>query len=193
MTPDKIRELYQKYFRQGEGKEYTIRGELVYAHHVVIKEETCPGNRLPVSFGKCTGNFDISRAYLTTLVGSPQQVEHNFQCNHNPLTSLEGGPEHVGGFYGCEGNELNLMTLDGLPTYIHGTFFLSIQLHTPSLRLVPQKCRSLTLSGFELIDHVDEILFKCRVSYRNGEPLKKVLWDCQQELTDRGFEGNARW
>jgi hypothetical protein len=31
------------------------------------------------------------------------------------------------------------------------------------------------------------------LKYLRGSPVKKLIWDCQKELIDSGFEGNARW
>ena len=63
--------------------------------------------KLPLQFGKVTGNFNCSNNKLTsTLEGAPKTVEGNFNCHSNKLTSLEGAPQSVGGDFYCDNNPL---------------------------------------------------------------------------------------
>ena len=62
--------------------------------------------KLPLQFGKVTGNFFCDNNQLTTLEGAPKTVEGNFYCYSNQLTTLEGGPKEVGGDFYCVNNPL---------------------------------------------------------------------------------------
>ena len=62
--------------------------------------------KLPLQFGKVTGNFYCYSNQLTTLEGGPKWVEGNFYCNNNQLTSLQGGPKWVEGNFDCSFNPL---------------------------------------------------------------------------------------
>ena len=79
--------------------------------------------KLPLQFGKVTGNFFCDNNQLTTLEGAPKTVEGNFYCNHNKLTSLEGGPKEVEGNFYCNNNQLT--SLEGAPKTVEGNFYCS--------------------------------------------------------------------
>jgi len=77
-------------------------------------------DKLPLKFGKVSGNFDCSDNDLITLEGSPQSVRGYFICSNNKLETLEGCPQSVGwGFY-CYSN--NLISLEGGPQSVGGYF-----------------------------------------------------------------------
>ena len=69
--------------------------------------------KLPLKFGKVTGNFWTQSNKLTSLEGSPREVGGGFFCQDNKLTTLEGGPIYVGRDFDCSTNDL--ITLEGLP------------------------------------------------------------------------------
>ena len=77
--------------------------------------------KLPLRFGKVTGQFDCSKNNLTTLKGSPIAVGLGFWCGWNNLTDLVGGPRIVNGDFGCSGNPLT--TLKGAPIRVDGDFY----------------------------------------------------------------------
>jgi hypothetical protein len=52
--------------------------------------------KLPVKFGKVSGNFWCSMNKLTTLEGCPDYVGGDFACDGNKLTTLEYCPKYVG-------------------------------------------------------------------------------------------------
>jgi hypothetical protein len=54
-------------------------------------------NKLPVKFGKVTGDFDMSYGSYKTLKGSPYWVGGFFDCCQNKLKNLKYLPNHVGG------------------------------------------------------------------------------------------------
>ena len=77
-------------------------------------------NRLPLKFGKVTGNFDCGDCHLTILEGAPQEVVRNFRAYKNNLTTLAGGPKLVRGDFKCFSNQL--ISLEGAPQGVGGTF-----------------------------------------------------------------------
>jgi len=76
--------------------------------------------KLPVKFGKVSGNFNCGGNKLTTLKGCPNYDGGYFSCYENNLTTLEGCPNYVGGNFWCSEN--NLTTLEGCPNYVGGEF-----------------------------------------------------------------------
>ena len=70
--------------------------------------------RLPIKFGKVSGNFSCSDNQLTSLDGSPTTVGGHFYCMSNKLITLEGGPKEVGGAFFCNNNQL--ISLEGCPS-----------------------------------------------------------------------------
>jgi hypothetical protein len=77
-------------------------------------------DKLPLKFGKVTGNFNCSYNQLTSLEGSPSKVGGDFICYENKLTSLEGSPSEVGGSFYCYSNKLT--SLEGSPNRVGGSF-----------------------------------------------------------------------
>jgi hypothetical protein len=53
-------------------------------------------SKLPLKFGRVTGNFYCHKNQLTTLEGCPREVGRDFFCTNNKLTTLEGCPREVG-------------------------------------------------------------------------------------------------
>jgi len=76
--------------------------------------------KLPLKFGKVTGDFYCNNNQLITLEGSPTEVVGYFNCNNNKLITLEGGPREVGGNFYCYNNKLT--TLEGGPIKVGGGF-----------------------------------------------------------------------
>lgn len=76
--------------------------------------------KLPLRFGRVSGDFICNSSCLKTLRGTPSHIGGNFNINDNELTSLEYGPKHVGGSYFCQENDL--ITLFGAPDKIMGRF-----------------------------------------------------------------------
>ena len=44
--------------------------------------------KLPLQFGRVTGNFDCYGNDLTTLEGAPREVGDHFDCSHNYLIAF---------------------------------------------------------------------------------------------------------
>jgi len=74
--------------------------------------------KLPLKFGKVSGNFNCSGNNLTTLEGCPQSVGIYFCYDHNKLISLEGCPKSIGGDLFLTNN--NLKDLYGFPEFFNG-------------------------------------------------------------------------
>lgn len=49
--------------------------------------------KLPLKFGKVSGNFNCSRNKLESLDGAPHEVGDGFYCSGNKLESLDGVPK----------------------------------------------------------------------------------------------------
>jgi hypothetical protein len=77
-------------------------------------------SKLPLKFGRVTGNFYCHMSQLTTLEGCPGEVGGDFYCQINQLTTLEGCPKKVGGSFYCNNNQLT--SLRGCPKEVVGNF-----------------------------------------------------------------------
>jgi len=77
--------------------------------------------KLPLKFGKVTGDFYCYNNKLTTLEGAPKEVGGGFYCSHNQLITLEGCPMEVGGNFNCRDNKLTI--LEGAPREVGGYFY----------------------------------------------------------------------
>jgi hypothetical protein len=78
-------------------------------------------SKLPLKFGRVTGNFWCYSNQLTSLEGCPTEIDGDFWCHSNKLTSLEGCPTEIGGSFKCSYNQLT--SLEGCPTEIGGGFY----------------------------------------------------------------------
>ena len=52
--------------------------------------------KLPLRFGKVSGDFNFHNNNLISLEGCPESVGVSFACNYNKLTTLKGCPQSVG-------------------------------------------------------------------------------------------------
>jgi hypothetical protein len=143
---------------------------------------------LPVKFRHVSGEFDCFNSGLTTLIGSPDVVEGNFICSHNQLTSLEGAPQSIGAYFNCRGNVLT--SLDGLSESFKGKIFLNYDPDLPILRLL----RCIDIKFF----FMDESSPKTGIvgilnKYCGANFSRSNILQCQKELIQNGYEGNASW
>lgn len=76
--------------------------------------------KLPVQFGRVSGDFDISGINLISLRGAPNFVGEDFYCNNNHLHSLQGAPSRVEGDFKCYGNKIE--SLQYGPEWVGGQF-----------------------------------------------------------------------
>jgi hypothetical protein len=169
-----------------------------------------------LEFGEVDGNFRCENNSITSLKGSPAEVELGFYCYNNRITSLEGGPEKVGKNYDCDPNE-NLVSLVGAPIYVGG-IFTAPEIRIPEGGWNPQgifevfkktkNARCKTLLGTIMGTHVGREILQAEVDadpagmmrvlrdYLAEDWLKgmKLVWpestrDYVQALTDLGEIG----
>lgn len=122
-------------------------------------------DKIPIRFGRVTGDFTFTGQSITTLEGAPQRVDGTFDCSRNPkLTSLQGIPKscynficsetaittlevgypfEVTNYFKCYGNHLT--SLKGAPKKIKGDFNVNRNKLT-SLIDGPQECGSFICS-----------------------------------------------
>jgi hypothetical protein len=112
MTP---LEFCQKYL-----KNYTINpdGIIDVDGNVDLSHKLGDMKKLPVKFGKVSGDFDCYGNFLTTLNGCPDYVGYWFDCEYNELTTLEGCPKYIGSDVCCD--ILTHHILGNVQGYIHG-------------------------------------------------------------------------
>jgi hypothetical protein len=124
--------------------------------------------KLPLKFGRVSGYFDCSLNKLSTLEGSPREVDGDFLCYNNQLTTLEGAPREVGGNFYCQANRLT--TLEGSPERVRGDFFCrSNQLTT--LKGTPSYIGSYFDFRFNPVHNI-YILFKDKKNF-----MESLDWD----------------
>ena len=138
-------------------------------------------SRIPFQFGKVTDDFGCSHSELTTLEGSPSKVGGKFSCRSNKLDSLKGSPSSVL-LFSCRGNP-DLTSLKDGPDEVKRTFFCDWIKDLPLLCILKYN-RIRILNN----DTVDDIMQK----YVGKKPLRPAIIQCQRELIDAGYKGNAR-
>jgi hypothetical protein len=74
-----------------------------------------------VRFGDVKGDFMCNESQITSLEGSPRNVDGHFDCEFNQLTSLNGAPDRIGGHFWCSNNLLK--DLKGSPKIVEGDFY----------------------------------------------------------------------
>jgi len=110
----KIHEICKKY----NIENYTINSDgsidtyAVYLYNKGLK-------KLPLKFNKI-GVFNCSINNLTSLEGSPIEVNNHFQCRHNNLTSFQYSPKIIRGEFSCEYN--NIKSFEYFPSFIEDEF-----------------------------------------------------------------------
>jgi hypothetical protein len=110
-------------------------------------------------------------------------VGGSFECNINQLTTLEGAPISVGRNFMCDNNQLT--TLKGMPT-VPRTLHLS---YSPTLPLL----RCLLAKEIQLYPENGKHKTAESILNKYAGQGKRAMFDCQKELEDAGFEGNAKW
>lgn len=137
--------------------------------------------QLPLWFGKVSGIFSAGNVGLTSLEGSPYWVEGSFDVRGNKLTTLKGGPSWVGKSYYAINNPLT--DLDGLASHIGSSVSFDYTKDLPLLR---------TLVAQKIWPNPDQVELEKILAKYAGQG-KRAIFDCQKELEDEGFEGNAKW
>ena len=195
-----IQHLLNTYFQNGEAGN-RVRFQIEDSGIVNVQEITpgygvllaqrglFPNGKLPVKFGVCYASLILDRCGLTSLEGCPQTVGGRFTANKNPLKDMTGGPQEVSGRVGFK-QEVPVLSLAGFPQRVGQ--HLSINYHDKLPLLRALNCQQgIMLYGpagmFSKLQKIEAILFKYA-----GQG-KRALFDCQKDLEDAGFEGNARW
>lgn len=78
-------------------------------------------DKLPIKFGRVTGNFLCFNLGLKTLEGSPYYVGNSFDCSSNKLVNLKYSPGEVVHHFDCSNNDLK--SLEGLSPEIGGNLY----------------------------------------------------------------------
>ena len=201
---DNIKKTFDDYFQCNESIVINSDGTISTKGYVTLMLHV---KKLPVGFYEVEG-FDVGGMGLTSLQGSPKYVYNEFRCNENNLQTLEGGPDAVGEHYLCGFNQLKslqgapkkvlgslscvgnpLESLEGIPQ--EGLGRIALQ-YSPTLPLL----RALVAKKIVFMHRVDESEPPQKVQEimnKYAGQGKAAMFDCQKDLEDSGFEGNARW
>jgi hypothetical protein len=156
-------------------------------HLRTIKDKPFPGGQLPVRFGLFKASLKLDRNQIVDLVGCPPVIQGNFVALGNQLKNFKGGPKEVTGRFWLGMQENLLESLDGFPDRVGDYAKLPYHDKLPLLRtLACQDGVILSSSSFNT-NPIEEIIEKYK-----GQG-KRALFECQKDLEDAGFEGNARW
>lgn len=104
----------------------TINGKLVTQetrNEIWVGDFWCDHNKLTSLTGspkEVDGRVSFAHNNLMSLKDSPKKVSKDFICMNNKLTSLIGAPKEVGGHFVCVAN--NLTSLEGASKNVGGTF-----------------------------------------------------------------------
>ena len=165
--------------------------------------------KLPVKFGKVSGNFSCanlglktlenfpmevggsvnisSNTKLTSLNGSPQYIGGTFRCIATSIVSFEGGPKTVMGSFVASNNN-DLESINGLPEIINGKLNIPFYPDMPVLKLLLIKM----LNEIAFIPpYGDSVLIQRILNKYVGQGQKGAL-QCAMELTKAGFKRYAR-
>jgi hypothetical protein len=131
----------------------------------------------------CTGDVGLQPELKhERLPVSFDRVDGDFWCHNNQLTTLEGGPTSVGGDFRCYHNQLT--SLKGMPA-VEGTLWLS---YSPTLPLL----RCLLAKQVKFHPALRNKTIETILNKYAGQG-KRAMFECQKDLEDAGFEGNAHW
>jgi hypothetical protein len=129
MTPLEFCKKYLENYTINPDKTIDVDGD------VNLYQKLGKMKKLPVKFGKVSGEFDCRKNNLISLEGCPNYVGGSFLCNQNKLTTLEGCPIYVGDYFSCIDNEIT--TLEGGPKYV-GDFFACENNNLTTLECCPK-------------------------------------------------------
>ncbi len=187
--------------------KFTIddNGEVTVIGHCIAKTPWPESAKLPITFKQVSIGFYCSYANLISLEGSPEFVGGNFVCDGNQLTTLSGSPSRVIGDFSCTHNQLTsldglprnllgtlhcnhnpLTSLDGLPDDFLGKIRLSWNPKLPLLRLL--KCEDIGISQVSAPGLTNIMNRYCGANFSRSS-----IVQCQKEMVNAGFEGNASW
>ncbi len=153
------------------------------------------------------GSFKCQENKLTSLEGGPTEVFGAYVCSDNPLRTLQGAPVHIRGEFLLL--DTNITNFIGGPKKVDG---IMVAIRNPNLRSlegfpvdVPHVAldwredmpllrtlvaNNLSLASIEFPSKATEVINIMKPFLGQG---KRAMFDCQKELEDAGFEGNAKW
>ena len=170
--------------------DFDHQGRLNVYTDVRPRDYRFPNNRLPFSFGKVEGTFNVQDSHLTTLEGCPISVTKDCLVNGNKLKNLIGAPHSVGGVFDIT-NIATLASLEGFPLEVSSVRF-NWAPSLPLLRLLNAAKITVAYPGTDVYVR------------RNGHKAADILnryagqgeagaFACGAELASAGLKENARW
>lgn len=112
-----------------------VNGFLDVVGHVILRNKNL--TKIPFTFGKVSGGFDISYNGLKDLYDSPRECA-DFNCSNNSLKTLWGAPSKVHGDFSCSHNRLTSV-YEAMTIEVDGDFFCQNNLISEA----PQKLKSV--------------------------------------------------
>jgi len=185
-----VEKTYRKYFDYPgfETSKNTLRinpqnGKITVLGNVMLWRSP-PEGKLPVEFEFVNFSLQVQNRSLISLEGCASVVRQDFNCRGNKLTTLIGGPQIVGKDYLAGNNPLE--NLDGLALEIGQRLYLPYHRDLPLLRALVAP--EIVFQNFDPATPPPYHIIK-----KYAGKGKRAMFDCQKELEDAGFEGNARW
>ena len=162
--------------------------------------------KLPVRFGEVGGTFKATMRKLTTLVGSPHTVGHQFICWGNQITSLEHAPTKVGAevyahdcqltnlIHAPECTELfvqnnPLKSLEGMPANLK-VFGFTFDPHLPMLKSL--QAEKISLYAKEGLDNQQALTCYKILNKYAGRGQAGII-HAARDLIQKEYTENARW
>lgn len=178
-----FRLYFIRYGKSPKPLSWTPDGRLNVDGEVESAQYEFPDDKFPISFGIVTGDFNVSSLGLTSLEGCPETVGGTCYIASNKIKDLRGGPKKVNELYMTD---LPLLeSLEGFPEEI-----VKVQLtwssQMPLLRLLRAK---------EIVfdNKNNDSLAVHKILQQYAGQGKMALFDCQKDLEDAGYPGNAKW
>ena len=112
---ENIDEICKKY----RIENYTINSDGSIDVNGIVNLHNLGLEKLPIKFNKVNGYFYCNNK-LTSLEGSPVEVNGDFYCRNNYLTSFEYAPRIIRGIFNCEDN--NIKTFEYFPSFVKKYF-----------------------------------------------------------------------
>lgn len=212
---EKIIEDLKTYFlldsiRSDVGYDFAPDGKLNVHADVRPRLYEFPNSKLPFSFGKVNGAFNVRDCNLISLEGCPREVTRECWVNNNRIQSLEGAPEIVGAFFDCRNTWIK--SLVGAPRKVSGNFICTDNFRLESLAGFPEEVKAVFITYKKDLPLLRCLLAQEGVVFltsqgRQGQDAEQVeaiinryagqgragAIDCKRELVAAGFESNARW
>lgn len=171
------------------GEDGKIHVQEVQPNQGVLRTDVAFPNfqdSLPFQFGEFHASLILRDNNLTGLTGCPDKIYGRFVSINNHLTNLVGSPSYVSGRLKVT-QAIPLKSLDGFPDYVGEYAMLDYHKDLPLLRTL--NCKDgVVFSQDNLVTRKIETIIE---KYKGQG--KMAVFDCQKDLEDYGFPGNARW